>query len=124
MSPSKPADQAAAVAAALAELGVRPGERVLIMLPGGRNFVNVFIGAMRRGAVPLAVNPGLPAADVTAIAEETGARLIVVSADRLIVVSAERIHGLTDLQAEPPVQVAQVGEVQPQGLWVAALRRR
>jgi acyl-CoA synthetase (AMP-forming)/AMP-acid ligase II len=35
MSYSHPADQTAAVAAALTELGVRPAERVLIMLPDG-----------------------------------------------------------------------------------------
>ncbi|MGQ0773042.1 MAG: AMP-binding protein [Pseudonocardiales bacterium] len=47
------ADGSAAVAAALAELDVRPGERVLIMLPDGPGFVDVFVGAIRQGAVPL-----------------------------------------------------------------------
>ncbi len=104
------ADRAAAVAAVLTELGVRPGERVLIMLPGGPDFVDAFTGAMRRGAVPLPVNPRLPAAAAAAIAAETGARLVLAP--------AERIHGLTDLEAEPPVPVDGL-----QGLWVAALRQ-
>ncbi len=81
------------------------------MLPGGPDFVDAFTGAMRRGAVPLAVNPRLPAADVAAIATETGARLVLAS--------AERIHGLADLQTEPPVPVDG-----PRRLWAAVLRQR
>ncbi|MGQ0716861.1 MAG: AMP-binding protein [Pseudonocardiales bacterium] len=107
----EPTDRAAAVAAALAELGVRPGERVLIMLPGGPDFVDAFTGTMRRDAVPLPVNPRLPAADVAAISTETGARLVLAS--------AERIHGLADLEARPPVPVDRT-----QRLWVATLQQR
>ncbi|MGH3947428.1 MAG: AMP-binding protein [Pseudonocardiaceae bacterium] len=107
----EPTGRAAAVAAALAGLGVLPGERVLIMLPGGPEFVDAFTGAVRQGAVPLPVNPRLPAADVAVIATETAARLVLTS--------AERIHGLTDLQAHPPVPVDRA-----QGLWAAILRPR
>lgn len=80
------------------------------MISGGPDFVDAFTGAMRRGAVPLPVNPRLPAADVAVIAAETGARLVLAS--------AEGIHGLTDLEAEPLVPVEGL-----QGLWVAALRQ-
>lgn len=107
----EPADRATAVAAALAEFGVRTEERVLIMLPDGPSFVDAFAGTMKQGAVPLPVNPQLPAIDVAAIAAETGARLVVAS--------AERIHGLAGLGAEPPILVDG-----PQGLWAAALRQR
>ncbi|MGH4004847.1 MAG: AMP-binding protein [Pseudonocardiaceae bacterium] len=107
----EPTDRAAAVAAALGVLGVRPGERVLIMLPGGPDFVSAFTGVMRQSAVPLPVNPRLSAADVSATATETGARLVLAS--------TERIHGLADLEAHPPVPV----DGAP-GLWAAALRQR
>ncbi len=90
---------------------MRPEERVLIMLPDGPCFVDAFRGAMKQGAVPLPVNPQLPAIDVAAIATEMGARLVLAS--------AERIHGLADLGAEPPVLVDA-----SQGLWAAALRPR
>jgi acyl-CoA synthetase (AMP-forming)/AMP-acid ligase II len=42
MSYSTPVDRTAAVVAALAELGVRPEERVLIMLPDGPGFAEAF----------------------------------------------------------------------------------
>ena len=57
MSYFTPADQTAAVAAALAELGVRPEERVLIMLPDGPGFAEAFASTIAQGAVPLPVNP-------------------------------------------------------------------
>lgn len=87
------ADGSAAVAAALAELAVRPGERVLLMLPDGPGFVDAFVGAIRQGAVPLPVNPLLEIADLKTVAAEAGARLVVASADR--------IRALTILGAGP-----------------------
>jgi acyl-CoA synthetase (AMP-forming)/AMP-acid ligase II len=90
---------------------LRPQERVLIMLPDGPVFVDAFTGTIRRGAVPLPVNPQLSAADVAAIVIHTGARLVLAS--------AELIHGLAELDAGPPVRVD--GH---QKLWAAALRRR
>ncbi|MDT7597569.1 MAG: AMP-binding enzyme [Pseudonocardiales bacterium] len=79
MSYSHPTDQTAAVAAALAELGVRPEERVLIMLPDGPGFAEAFAG----GAVPLPVNPLLPAHGIASAATETSARLVLASGDQI-----------------------------------------
>jgi acyl-CoA synthetase (AMP-forming)/AMP-acid ligase II len=102
-------NQTAAVAAALAKLDVRPDDRVLIMLPDGPGFAESFAGAMQQRAVPLPVNPLLPAHVVVAVAVDAGARLLLASADR--------IHALADLDAEPPVLIDG-----PQGPWAAALR--
>jgi len=83
------ADGSAAVAEALAELDVRPGDRVLIMLPDGPGFVDVFVGAIREGAVPLPVNPLLEIRDLTVVAAEAGARLVVASAERIRALGAQ-----------------------------------
>ena len=99
----------AAVVAALAELDVRPEERVLVMILDGPGFAEIFLGVMRRGAVPLTVNPALTAGEIVAVAAETGARLVVVA--------AARIPELTDLEAGPPVWLTG-----PQGPWAAVLR--
>jgi long-chain acyl-CoA synthetase len=111
MGYSTPVDRTAAVAAALAELGVRPAERVLIMLPDGPGFAEAFAGTIKQGAVPLPVNPLLPAHGIAAAAAEAGARLMLASADQ--------IHALADLGAQPPVLIEG-----PHGLWAAALRLR
>ncbi|MGH3811209.1 MAG: Scr1 family TA system antitoxin-like transcriptional regulator [Pseudonocardiaceae bacterium] len=107
----KPTDQTAAVAAALAELHVRPDDRVLIMLSEGPGIVEAFAGAIQQRAVPLPVDPLLPAHDIVAVAAETAARLVLVSADR--------IPALADLAAEPPILIDG-----PHGRWAAALRLR
>lgn len=108
MSNSRPAAQTAAVAAALAQLGIHPRERVLIMLPDGPGFAEAFAGIIKHGAVPLPVNPLLLAQDILAAAAESGARLLLASVDQ--------IHTLTDLGAAPPVLIAG-----PRGPWAAAL---
>jgi acyl-CoA synthetase (AMP-forming)/AMP-acid ligase II len=109
MSYSKLTDQAAAVAVALGELDVRPEDRVLIMLPDGPGFAESFTGALQQGAVPLPVNPLLPAHDVVSAAAEAGARLVLAPVDRLV--------ALAELDTEPPALIDG-----PQGLWAAALR--
>jgi acyl-CoA synthetase (AMP-forming)/AMP-acid ligase II len=112
MSYFKPADQTAAVvAAALAELGVRVEDRVLIMLPDGPGFAKAFAGTIKHGAVPLPADPLLPAHGIVAVAAEAGAQLVLASADR--------VSELADLAAEPPVLVDG-----PHGPWAAALRLR
>jgi len=81
MSYSHPADQTVAVAAALAELGVRSAERVLIMLPDGPGFAEAVAGTIHQGALPLPANPLLPAHGIASAAAEAGARLVLASAD-------------------------------------------
>src|SRR5262245_33158282 len=44
------------VAAMLARLGVRPGERVAMLVGNRTEFVEFFFGAMRAGAIPLPLN--------------------------------------------------------------------
>jgi acyl-CoA synthetase (AMP-forming)/AMP-acid ligase II len=110
MSDSKSVDQmAAVVAAALAELGVRPEDRVLIMLPDGPGFAEAFAGTIAQGAVPLPANPLLPAHDIVAVAAEAGAHLVLASADQ--------VPELADLTAAPPVLIDG-----PRGPWAAALQ--
>jgi acyl-CoA synthetase (AMP-forming)/AMP-acid ligase II len=111
MSYRKLSDQALAAAAALGELDVRAGDRVLIMLPDGSDFVEAFAGVIQQGAVPLPVDPLLPVRDLVAVAAEAGARLVLASADQ--------VHALIDLDTEPPVLIGG-----PRGLWAAALRLR
>ena len=86
-----------------------PTERVLIMLPDGPGFAEAFAGTIKQGAVPLPVNPPLPAHDIVAAAAEASARLVLASVDQ--------IYALADLGARPPVLIEG-----PQGLWAAALR--
>jgi fatty-acyl-CoA synthase/fatty acid CoA ligase FadD22 len=110
MNSSEAAGRAREVAAVLNRFDVRPDERVLILLADGPGFAEVFSGVTRLGAVALPLNPHLSAAEVCAVAAETGARLAVGSAERVREITA-------DLAAERLTRVDGSWEV-----WVARLR--
>lgn len=59
----------------LAEQGVEPGERVLLVLDNGPDFLALFLGCHRAGAVPVPVSPKSAAARFDHLAADSGARL-------------------------------------------------
>lgn len=84
-----------AVTAALAERGTAPGDRILCLLPGSREFVAVLYGALRRGAV------------LVPVAEETAdfrlRQLLEDSRPSLVVASVARLEAIRALTAVPVV---------------------
>ena len=68
---------------ALRTRGVGMGERVLLCLEDGIDFPVCFLGAIRAGAVPVPLNTLLTANDYAYIADDSEARLAVVSAPLL-----------------------------------------
>lgn len=71
---------------ALRGLGVRPEERVFMLLLDSPEFVYVFWGAMRAGAVPVPTNTALRPHDYAYMLRDSRARTLVVSADLVPVV--------------------------------------
>ncbi|WP_327317387.1 benzoate-CoA ligase family protein [Streptomyces sp. NBC_01235] len=65
----------ARAAGVLAGHGVRPGDRVLLAVPDGIAWVAAFLGVARLGGVAVLVNPELPAAEHTFMADDTEAVL-------------------------------------------------
>lgn len=63
---------------ALTELGVRPEERILLVLDDSPAFPVAFFGATRIGAVPVPVNPRYRAEDYRFFVEDSDARVVVV----------------------------------------------
>ncbi len=111
MSYCEPADRTAAVAAALAELGVCPEERVLIMLRESPGFAEAFAqhdpaksGATASESAVASARPRRSRGRGTC---PTGVGLV------------DQIPALADLDAEPPILVDG-----PQGFWAAALPLR
>ena len=78
------AHAAARYAAALTEdLGVRPEERVLLVLPDGADFVAALFGTLAVGAVVVMLNPGLTSDALAGILGYARARAAVVHRDHL-----------------------------------------
>ncbi len=66
-------------AGALANLGVRPGERVALMLPNSADFPTGYYGVLNLGAVPVPVNVTAPAAEVAYYLADSGAAALLAA---------------------------------------------
>ena len=75
-------DEVAGTAAGLRRLGVAAEQRVAMVMLDSTEFYDVFLGALRIGAVPAPVNPMLPGRDVGATVAASRAAVLVVSAER------------------------------------------
>lgn len=101
------------------ELGVIPGERILLLLPDGPEWVASFLGAARIGAIPVPLNTLLSPAEYETLLRHSRARWIV----------ADAAHGATLDRLRQPgelsFQVLQVGRrgADPAGDWEARVRR-
>jgi len=67
------------VAGLLGAHGVRPGDRVAIMLPNVPEFAFVYYGALRAGGVVVPMNPLLKAREVAYYLSDSGARMVFAS---------------------------------------------
>src|SRR3954447_19360725 len=72
----------------LRNLGIRPEERVLLLLHDGPEFVYSFFGAIKIGAVPVPLNTLWRAQDYCYVMQDTRATVVIVSAALLPVVES------------------------------------
>ncbi len=77
-----------AASGGLRHLGVRPEERVLMILRDGPELAVAILAAMRMGAIALPVNPLLPPRDLVAIARDARARCAIVPGDAAALIEA------------------------------------
>jgi long-chain acyl-CoA synthetase len=66
------------VARMLARLGIRPGERVAMLVGNRTEFVEFFFGSMRAGAIPLPLNTRLAADTIVDIIRDAACVLAVI----------------------------------------------
>ncbi|HYI11437.1 MAG TPA: AMP-binding protein [Thermoanaerobaculia bacterium] len=70
-------EDANALASGLAERGARPGDRIVLVLPAGLDFIRCFWAIQRLGAVSCAVNPATPLQTITARAARVRPKLVI-----------------------------------------------
>lgn len=80
--------ETARAAHALASFGLRAGERVLFLLKDTPTLVCAYLGAMKMGAVAVALNPRLTAEDLAHVAADSGACLALCDQDSRAVAEA------------------------------------
>jgi benzoate-CoA ligase len=74
-------------AAGLRSLGVRPEERVVLVLFDGIEFVVSFLAALRIGAIPLPLNSLLPGQDLGLSVGDARARIVLLAGEKTGVVN-------------------------------------
>jgi acyl-coenzyme A synthetase/AMP-(fatty) acid ligase/rubrerythrin len=74
-------DRVARAAAVWQARGVGAGDRVAVKLPDGLDWVTSFLGAIWSGAIAVAVNPRVPAAEWQYILDEAGFSVILAETD-------------------------------------------
>jgi acyl-CoA synthetase (AMP-forming)/AMP-acid ligase II len=106
------ADRAARAAAALAAAGVRPGDRVAIVLRTGPAFLDAFFGAWRAGAVPVPLYPPVRLGRMEEWVAAT-ARMMAVSGARAVISSGatRRLVGGAVAAARPALGVVDAGDL-------------
>ncbi len=71
-------ERANRAATGLRELGIAPGDRVLLQLPNGREFAAALFGLLRAGAIPVMCLPGHRAAELAHFAAVSEATALVI----------------------------------------------
>ena len=82
------ADRSVRAGGALLGLGLAPGDRIVLVLQDGIDFVCSFLGAIRVGVVPIPLNTLLPAEDYAYILADSGARVAIISEPVLQTIAA------------------------------------
>jgi benzoate-CoA ligase len=82
------ADAVSRAANALGALGVRRGERVCLLMNDSPRFCAAYLGALKAGAVAVALNTRLPPAELAYIVGDCAARLAIADPDYLAAAGA------------------------------------
>ena len=107
---AKKTDQFAQV---LRNLGVNPGDRVLIRLPNSLDYPIAFLGAMKMGAISVPTSTLLTAEEVAYLAKDSGAVVLVTDATAW--------YGMADALVETPnlkhILLSQAAEVKAHAIF-------
>jgi len=89
-------------AAGLRRAGVRPGDRVAVMLPNSAAFVLAWFGLARLGAILLPINTGLTGAEVRYLLEHSQPRLVLAGSRFFEVIRPAWAGPLVGVDAHAP----------------------
>jgi fatty-acyl-CoA synthase len=107
-------ERAQKAAGGLRQMGIRPRDRVAIVLPTGPEFMDAFFGAVLAGAVPVPLYPPLRLGRMEEFHRRT-ARMLQVCGARVVLSDARisRFLGVAVAQARPPLGLQRIRHGQP-----------
>ncbi len=100
----------AATAAGYARAGLTPGDRVVVQVPGGVDFVTSYLAGLRAGLVVVPVNPGYTLPELRHALSDSAAAALVTA-------SVAAVSAVAELRAELPAlrEVVVAGGAAPEG---------
>jgi acyl-CoA synthetase (AMP-forming)/AMP-acid ligase II len=107
-------------AAALARAGLGTGDRLLVSAAGSPALLAVVLGALRTGIVPVVLDPGLPAAERLALAEDAAAALDVGDAPARLLEGGQEAE-LADVPLARPMHYTSGTTGRRKGVWSGVL---
>ncbi len=107
-------------AAALAAAGVRRGDRLLVSAAASPALLAVVLGALRTGIVPVVLDPGLPAAERTALAEDADPALDVADDPARLLTGTGEAE-LADVPLARPMHYTSGTTGRRKGVWSGVL---
>ncbi|SDE38417.1 long-chain acyl-CoA synthetase [Blastococcus fimeti] len=107
-------------AAALAAAGVRRGNRLLVSAAASPALLAVVLGALRTGIVPVVLDPGLPAAERAALAEDADPALDVADDPARLLTGTDEAE-LADVPLARPMHYTSGTTGRRKGVWSGVL---
>jgi len=98
---------ASALAAALLERGLRPRQRVVLVLPSSVAFAQAYLGVLRAGGVAVPVNPALTVGELARTIGRAESFAVLAGGEALPMVR-QAVAGVVDALTDPPPDLAEV----------------
>ncbi|HEV8656339.1 MAG TPA: AMP-binding protein [Candidatus Limnocylindria bacterium] len=102
------ASHVAGVGMALRDIGLRPGDRILLVAPNWDATVHVWLGAIAAGVLPAAVNPELTVPELRYLADDLDAGAIVAEGSQAQRLGTELGRRSVELQGLGRVQASKL----------------
>lgn len=109
------------VAGALAQRGLRAGDRVVLAVPGSADYVSAVLGATRSGVVPVPIDPRLSDDERTAIIADVEPALVVDDVSTMIALADGPEAPLDPWPRCRPLHFTSGTTGRPKGVWSGLL---
>jgi acetyl-CoA synthetase len=96
----------------LRNLNVKVGDRVLIRLPNSLDYPIAFLGAMKMGAISVPTSTLLTAEEVSYLAKDSGASVLVTDAKAWVGMEPQLAEGLADMPNLKHILLSQTTDVE------------
>jgi long-chain acyl-CoA synthetase len=109
------------VAGALHARGLRPGDRLAVLLPGSAGVLALLLGALRSGVVPVPLDPKLTQRERTALLDDAAPALVVDDAAVLSALQTGPERELAPVPLARPMHYTSGTTGRPKGVWSGVL---